>query len=58
MWSGGGEKGEPILGFPFKLFWGKCLAGMTSHPKEANISWNHEVHVIEVGKREAPLLSG
>ena len=29
VWSGGREKGKPILGFLFRLFWGKCLAGMT-----------------------------
>ena len=41
MYSGGGEKGEPILGFSLKLFWEKCLARMISQPKEANMSWNH-----------------
>ena len=41
MWSGGREKGEPILGFSLKLFWEKCPVGMTSHPKEVNMSWNH-----------------
>ena len=41
MYSGGGENGEPILGFPLKLFWEKCPAGMISQPKEANMSWNH-----------------
>ena len=38
VWSGGGEKGEPILGFLLKFFWGKCPTGMTSHPKEVNMS--------------------
>ena len=38
MWSSGRENVESILGFPLKLFWGKCPAGMTSHPKEENIS--------------------
>ena len=33
-----GRSGKPILGFPLKLFWGKCLAGMTYHPKEAKMS--------------------
>ena len=23
VWFGGGEKREPILGFPLKLFWGE-----------------------------------
>ena len=36
-----GEGGEPILGFPLKLFWEKYPAGVTYHPKEANMSWNH-----------------
>ena len=38
MWSDSGEKGEPILVFPLKLIWGKCPAGMTSGPKEVNMS--------------------
>ena len=29
-----GRRGEPILGFSLKLFWEKCLAGMTYHPKK------------------------
>ena len=36
-----GRRGKPILGFPLKLFWGKCLTGMTYHPKDGKISWNH-----------------
>ena len=32
---------EPILGFPLKLFWGKCPAGMIYHPKQTNMSYNH-----------------
>ena len=36
-----GRKGEPILAFPLKLFWGKCPARMTYHSKEEKISWNH-----------------
>jgi len=35
------EGGESILGFPLKLFWEKCPVGMTYHPKEGNVSWNH-----------------
>jgi len=38
VWFGGEEKGEPILGFPLKLFWEKYLVGMTSHTKEVNMS--------------------
>ena len=48
-----GRRREPILGFLLKLFWReKCLAKMTSHPKEVNISWNHLMHAIEVSKGE------
>ena len=36
-----GKRGKSILGFSLKLFWGKCPAGMTYHPKEGNVSWNH-----------------
>ena len=36
-----GRRGELILGFPLKLFWGKCPTRMTYHPKEGKISWNH-----------------
>ena len=36
--SGDREKGELTLGFPLKLFWGKCPARMTSHPKEASMN--------------------
>ena len=36
-----GRRGEPILRFLLKFFWGKCLAGMTCHPKERKMSWNH-----------------
>ena len=36
--SGDREKGELTLGFSLKLFWGKCPAGMTSHPKEASMN--------------------
>ena len=41
VWSGGGEKGEPIFGFPLKFYWEKCSVGMASHPKEVNMSWSH-----------------
>ena len=33
-----GRRGEPIQGFLIKLFWGKCLAGMTCHLKEGKMS--------------------
>ena len=36
-----GRSRKPILGFSLKFFWGKCPAGMTYHPKEAKMSWNH-----------------
>ena len=36
-WSSGGEREKPILGFLLRLFWGKCLAGMTYYPKEARM---------------------
>ena len=36
-----GRREEPILGFSLKLFWGKYPAGITYHPKEGRISWNH-----------------
>ena len=35
------RKGKSILGFLLKLFWGKCPARMTYHPKERKMSWNH-----------------
>ena len=34
-------EGGAYLGFPLKLFWEKYSTGMTYHPKEANMSWNH-----------------
>ena len=33
-----GRGKKPILGFSLRLFWGKCLAGLTCHPKEARMS--------------------
>ena len=33
-----GRGGKPILGFLLRLFWGKCLAEMTCHPKEERMS--------------------
>ena len=41
VWSGSGERGKPILEFLLKLFWRKCLVGMTYRPKEARMSWNY-----------------
>ena len=36
-WFGNGErKKNLILRFLLRLFWGKCPAGMTHYPKEAN----------------------
>ena len=37
----GSKVRESILGFPLKLFEEKCPAGMTYHPKEEKLSWNH-----------------
>ena len=46
-------KGEiPILRFLLELFWGKCPTGMTYHPKEAKLSWNHQVHAMRDRERE------
>ena len=36
-----GRRGQSILGFPLKLFWRKCPAGITYHQKEGKMSWNH-----------------
>ena len=36
-----GRGKKSILGFLLRFFWGKCLAGMTCHPKEVRMSWNH-----------------
>ena len=52
-----GRREKPILGFPLKLFWGKCLTGMTYYPKKGKMSWNHQVHAIRDSERECPLLS-
>ena len=48
-----GRKKWSILGFLLKLLWERCLAGMTSHPKEVSIGWDHLMHAIEVGNEEA-----
>ena len=47
-----GRREKFIMGFPLKLFWAKYPVGMTYHPKEGKMSWNHWVHVIGVSKRE------
>jgi len=36
-----GRGKKPILGFLLRLFWGKCPAEMTYHPKEVRMSWNY-----------------
>ena len=41
VWSGGGERGKPIMGFLLRLFWGKCPVGMTYCLKEVRMSWNY-----------------
>ena len=51
-WYGGGERKKPILRFLLRLFWGKCLVGMTYHPKEERMSWNHQVHAMRDRERE------
>ena len=46
-----------VVGRKRGLFWGshlsffreRCPAGMTSHPKEVSMDWNHLMHVIKVG---------
>ena len=53
-WSSSGEREKkPILGFLFKLFWGKCPVGMTCHLKEVRMSWNHQVHAMRDRERES-----
>ena len=47
-----GRGKKPILGFLLKLFWGKCPAGMTCHPKEVRMSWNYQVHAMRDRERE------
>jgi len=44
---------ESILGFPLKLLWKRCPIGMTSHPKEVSMGWDHLMHAIEVGDEVA-----
>ena len=48
-----GRRGKHILGFPLKLFWGKCFARMTYHPKEGKMSWNHWVHAMGIVRENA-----
>ena len=52
---GRGEK--PIPRFLLKLFWVKCLAGMTYRPKEVKVSGNHQVHAMRDREREHPYCS-
>ena len=35
------ERRGAYFGVLLKLFWGKCPVGMTSYPKEANMSRSH-----------------
>ena len=51
-WFGDGEREKPILRFLLGLFWGKYPVGMTYHPKEAKLSWNHWVHAMRDKERE------
>ena len=48
-----GRGKKPILGILLRLFWGKCPAGMTCHPKEVRMSWNHQVHAMRDRERES-----
>ena len=43
---------KPILEFLLKLFWGECSTGMTCHPKEVRMSWNHQVHAMKDREKE------
>ena len=52
VWSGGGDREKPILGFLLRLFWGKCPTRMTYRPKEVRMSWNHKVHAMKDRKRK------
>ena len=54
-WSGGGERGKPILGFLLRLFWGKRPTGMAYRPKGARMSWDYYVHAMRDRKRERAL---
>ena len=47
-----GRRKKPILEFLLKLFWWKCPTGMTCHPKEVRMSWNHQVHAMKDGEKE------
>jgi len=46
-----GKEKKPILEFLLRLFWRKCPARMTSHSKEAKMSWNHQVHAMRDRER-------
>ena len=48
----GEKKKKLIMVFLLRFFWGKCLAGMTCHPKEVRMSRNHQVHAIKDRERE------
>ena len=49
-----------VVGRRGSLFWcsrsnsfgEKCPAGMTFHPREVSMSWNHQMHAIKVGEGE------
>ena len=50
VWFDNGKKMGSILGFPFKLLWGKYPIGMAFHPKEVRMGCDHLMHAIEVGE--------
>ena len=52
VWRWG--EGEGLFRGSCSNFFGeKCPARMTSYPKEVSMSWDHLMHAIEVGEREA-----
>ena len=49
----GRGKKKHIMGLLLKLFWEKYPVGMTCHPKEVRMSWNHQVHAMRDRERES-----
>ena len=50
---GWGEKEGLFWGSHSNFFGERRLVGMVSHPKEASMGWDHLMHAIKVGNREA-----
>ena len=44
-----GGKGGLYLVACCDFFWGICLVGMVSYPKEVINGWDHLMHAIELG---------